>query len=151
VNLLQNFVAGPLALLQSYPWPGNVRELQGALKQAKLQATSRLLLPEFLPDALRRDPGAAAPAPAPSAAATQDLSALIEACLSEYPGKVHEKVIEAVERALFTRVLRQTQGHQARASELLGLNRATLRAKLRSLGLAVDKVLIDESAAERGE
>jgi two-component system, NtrC family, nitrogen regulation response regulator GlnG len=42
------------------------------------------------------------------------------------------------------RVLRQTHGHQARASDLLGLNRATLRAKLRALGLAVDKVLVDE-------
>jgi two-component system nitrogen regulation response regulator GlnG len=41
-------------------------------------------------------------------------------------------------------VLRQTHGHQARASDLLGLNRATLRAKLRALGLAVDKVLVDE-------
>jgi nitrogen regulation protein NR(I) len=148
---LRGFDPEALELLQGHSWPGNVRELQGVLKQAMLQAAGRLLLPEFLPETLRRDRAAAASASAPSAAAAQDLSALIEASLKEYPGKAHEKVIEAVERALFTRVLRETQGHQARASELLGLNRATLRAKLRSLGLALDKVLVDDSAAERKE
>jgi two-component system nitrogen regulation response regulator GlnG len=69
---------------------------------------------------------------------------LIETCLQTAEGKVHEKVVEAVERVLLTRVLRHTHGHQARASDLLGLNRATLRYKLRALGLAVDKVLVDE-------
>jgi two-component system nitrogen regulation response regulator GlnG len=39
-----------------------------------------------------------------------------------------------------TRVLRHTHGHQGQASELLGLNRSTLRHRLRTLGLALDKV-----------
>ena len=128
-----------LELLQAYPWPGNVRELQSVLKQAMLHATGRLLLPEFLPPELRQ---AAAPAPAP--APDSGLRALIESALRESDGKVYERVVEAVERVLLTRVLRQTHGHQARASDLLGLNRATLRAKLRALGLAVDKVLVEE-------
>src|SRR5262249_20624535 len=72
------------------------------------------------------------------------LDAIITAALEEHPGRAHEKVLEAVERALFRRALRQTHGHQARASDLLGLNRATLRSRLRALGLAVDKVLVDE-------
>ncbi len=53
-----------------------------------------------------------------------------------------------MERILFARVLRQTHGHQAEASKLLGLNRATLRAKLRSLGLAVDRIVVDEDKSE---
>jgi two-component system nitrogen regulation response regulator GlnG len=104
-----------------------------------LHATGHLLLPEFLPPELRRAEGR------PAAASEANLAALIESALAAPEGKVYERVIESVERVLLPRVLRQTHGHQARASELLGLNRATLRSKLRALGLAVDKVLVDES------
>ena len=38
-----------MELLVGYSWPGNVRELQSVLKQALLQATGPVLLPEFLP------------------------------------------------------------------------------------------------------
>ena len=58
------------------------------------------------------------------------------------------RVIEAVERWLLARVLRHTHGHQAQASDLLGVNRTTLRHKLRDLGLALDKVVTDEFAEE---
>jgi two-component system nitrogen regulation response regulator GlnG len=125
-----------LELLQSYPWPGNVRELQGVLKQAMLQATGPVLLADFLPPEVRRS--------APAQPGAGELDAIIEQALREAPGHVHERVIAAVERVLLVRVLRQTHGHQARASELLGLNRATLRTRLRALGLAVDKVLVEE-------
>src|SRR5262249_50968317 len=42
---------GPETLdcLRQYSWPGNVRELQSVLKQAMLQATGSVLLPDFLP------------------------------------------------------------------------------------------------------
>src|SRR5947209_19436392 len=50
-----------MELLRRYPWPGNVRELQSVIKQALLQATGPVLLPEFLPPALRgREKGAGA-------------------------------------------------------------------------------------------
>jgi DNA-binding protein Fis len=52
-------------------------------------------------------------------------------------------VLEAVERILLPEVLASTHGNQTQASDLLGLNRATLRHKLRSLGLIVDKTVTD--------
>jgi two-component system nitrogen regulation response regulator GlnG len=127
-----------LEVLQAYSWPGNVRQLQSVLKQAMLAATGPVILPDFLPDEVRGGPVKAHPHP------ESDLESLIESCLQNPDGKVYDKVFAAVERVLFARVLRHTHGHQARASELLGLNRATLRTKLRALGMAVDKVLIDE-------
>jgi two-component system nitrogen regulation response regulator GlnG len=57
---------------------------------------------------------------------------------------LHAKVIRHVERVLLTQVLRQTRGHQAQASDLLGLNRTTLRNKLRDLGLTLDKIVTEE-------
>ena len=60
-----------------------------------------------------------------------DLERLIESMLRDGETDLHRKVMEAVEHLLFARVLRHTRGHQAQASELLGLNRTTLVEKLR--------------------
>jgi two-component system nitrogen regulation response regulator GlnG len=134
---MRGFAPETLELLQEYAWPGNVRELQSTIKQAMLNASGHILLPEFLPNELRQRPhtkpsaGAAAP--------TTDLNTLIESLASHEEQDAYRKVIEAVDRILLPRMLRQTHGHQARASEILGLHRATLRHKLRSLGLVPDK------------
>jgi two-component system nitrogen regulation response regulator GlnG len=143
---LQGFDPEALEILRTYPWPGNVRELQSVIKEAMLRATGHTLLPEFLPISLSREPPLL-PLPEPEATAL-DLSALIESLLQRGEPRLHSRVIEAVERVLLTRVLRQTQGHQAQASQLLGLNRATLRQKLRALGLAVNKVVTSDGGSE---
>src|SRR5262245_14512449 len=52
--------------LSGYSWPGNIRELQSVLKQALLQASGAVLLPDFLPEPLG-GAGVVAP-PAPPAA-----------------------------------------------------------------------------------
>ena len=49
---VQGVAPQTLDLLRQYAWPGNVRELQSALKQALLQATGAILVPDFLPAAL---------------------------------------------------------------------------------------------------
>jgi Fis family transcriptional regulator len=46
------------------------------------------------------------------------------------PNSVYEMVIRAVERPMLEVVMRQAQGNQLRASEMLGINRNTLRKKL---------------------
>ncbi|MBF0285722.1 MAG: Fis family transcriptional regulator [Magnetococcales bacterium] len=49
------------------------------------------------------------------------------------PAGLHELVLRQVEEALFTRVLKETRGNQIRAAQMLGINRNTLRKKLREL------------------
>jgi two-component system nitrogen regulation response regulator GlnG len=142
---LRGLAPEALELLQAYPWPGNVRELMSAVKQAMLQAAGPTLLPEFLPPEVR----GSAPAAARPASGAFDLEAVIEEALRDAPGRVHQEVIDRVERLLLARVLRQTQGHQANASELLGLNRTTLRTRLRHLGLSVDKVVTEDDGDAR--
>jgi two-component system nitrogen regulation response regulator GlnG len=142
------FAPEALQALEGYSWPGNVRELQSVIKQALLQGSGHLVLAEFLPDVVRY-PDAGGPAAGKAAAhdgRSLDLTDLIERLLLTGEKNLYDQVIAAVERLLFTRVLTHTHGHQVQASELLGLNRQTLRNKLRTLGLAVDKILTDEAA-----
>jgi nitrogen regulation protein NR(I) len=138
---LRGFAPEVLERFQQYSWPGNVRELQGVIKQAMLNASGHLVLPEFLPAYLLQP--AAAAVETPAAGDTFDLAALIETLLPKANGRLYEQVIAAVERILFARVLQMTHGHQAQASEILGLNRSTLRHRLRTLGLTVDRVLTE--------
>ena len=49
---------------------------------------------------------------------------------------LYDLLIGLVERPLLRAVLRETGGNQLRAAALLGINRNTLRKKLRQLGLA---------------
>jgi two-component system, NtrC family, nitrogen regulation response regulator GlnG len=134
-----------LELLQVYSWPGNVRELQGIIKQAMVTASGHVLLPEFLPDNLRGQTPALPP-PSPLEGLPQ-LHDLIAGLLQRGESNVYSQVLAAVERVLLPQVLVHTQGHQQQASELLGISRATLRHKLRLLGLAVDKII---TSSERG-
>jgi two-component system, NtrC family, nitrogen regulation response regulator GlnG len=137
---LRGFAPEVLELFQAYSWPGNVRELQGVVKQAMLNASGQLILPEFLPEQFQSPTSSLGDT---STGDTLDLPALIESLLPRSDGHLYEEVIAAVDRVLFTRVLQYTHGHQAKASELLGLNRSTLRHRLKTLGLAVDKTLTE--------
>jgi two-component system nitrogen regulation response regulator GlnG len=143
---IRAFAPETLDLLQTYAWPGNVRELQGVIKQAMLNATGHLLLPEFLSEELRR-PRAAVEPTAPDTVGL-DLQSKVDTLLQSGEREIYTKVLDYVERFLLGRVLQHTRGHQAQASDILGLNRATLRHKLRSLGMSIDKIVIGEGAGE---
>ncbi len=131
---VQGFDAEALACLGRYPWPGNVRELQSVVKETMLRTAGPILLLEDLPPALRGQ--SAAPAePAGQAAERLDLMELIDDLLRRGEPHLYDRVQKIMEKALLGRVLRETSGHLGQASERLGLNRSTLRYKLRELGL----------------
>jgi two-component system nitrogen regulation response regulator GlnG len=146
---LRGLAPETLELLEEYSWPGNVRELQSAIKQAMLNASGHILVPEFLPEHLHSFlPAQELP---PEGAAGLDLQGLITAYLQREEGHLYSQVVGAVERVLLARVLEHTHGHQTRAGELLGINRTTLRYKLRALGMAVDKVLTTDGESAEAE
>lgn len=51
------------------------------------------------------------------------------------PSAIYDMVLAAVERPMLEVVMRQAQGNQLRASEMLGINRNTLRKKLQQYGM----------------
>jgi two-component system, NtrC family, nitrogen regulation response regulator GlnG len=146
---LRGFAPETLEILQRYSWPGNVRELQSVIKQAMLRASGHIIQPEFLAIDRRSETP-----PAPVAAPTPhrfDLESLIDSLLQNQAKDIYETVQLELERVLLPRVLQHTQGHLGHASELLGLHRATLRTKLRSLGITLDKVVTAEPASGEEE
>jgi two-component system nitrogen regulation response regulator GlnG len=131
-------------LLQRYDWPGNVRQLQNCIQAAVCQMAGRTILPADVAAHLTSNLNAPVPASNPVASdlvPTFDLAATIEAMIRDGGKDVYARIVAAVERELFTRALHFTHGRQAQASDLLGINRATLRYKLREMGLSLDKVV----------
>jgi len=54
----------------------------------------------------------------------------------EQPTEIYDMVLSAVEKPLLAYILDRADGNQTRAAELLGINRNTLRKKLREHGLS---------------
>jgi two-component system nitrogen regulation response regulator GlnG len=143
---VRGFTPEALDLLQRHDWPGNVRELQNCVRAAVYQTVGQTLRPADLPGLTEPAPAPAhAPVPSTDGHAPFDLVAAIEAMLRDGKKEVYERVIALVERELLPRALKQTHGHQSQASDLLGINRTTLRAKLRELGITLDKVVTDRA------
>ena len=67
--------------------------------------------------------------------------ALVKRLLQGGESDLHSQVVRRVESVLFSLVLRHTNLNQVQASEILGLDRETLRNKLRELGMTMDKIL----------
>jgi nitrogen regulation protein NR(I) len=144
---IQGFAPETLDLLRQYSWPGNVRELQGVIRQALLACRGHILLPEFLPENLRRPPQ---PPPAADAVVTPTagLEALATSLLRQGGNNLYAEAVAALDRVLLPCVLRHTGNHQTRASEILGISRATLRQKLRSLGLSIGLAVVENTPEE---
>ena len=76
-------------------------------------------------------------------AGTRPLRNVTEEALDNYfaslngskPSELYSLVIQEVEAPLFKAVMNYTKGNQSKAAEMLGINRGTLRKKLRIYGL----------------
>jgi two-component system nitrogen regulation response regulator GlnG len=140
------FAPEALESLARYGWPGNIRELQSVVKQALLEATGPVIVPAFLPGALRSRP--AGPTATESAAKPNslDLPAFIRERLEAGSTNLHTEALSLLDRLLITEVLQHTAGNLSHAARILGVTRPTLRTKLAALGLAIDR-----SLSETGE
>jgi two-component system nitrogen regulation response regulator GlnG len=120
-----------MRLLEQHAWPGNVRELQSVLKQSILNAAGPVLLPEFLPDFIRYpDAGERM-----DVADTAQWQRFLQDKLQQGAEDLYAQWQQLTERHLLTQVMRHTGGNLSRAAVILGVNRRTLRTKLRAHAL----------------
>jgi two-component system, NtrC family, nitrogen regulation response regulator GlnG len=136
--------AAAIDRLKAHPWPGNIRELENFVRRLAALYTQDTLtsqiieqeLVEAMPDK-SSDMGSGD---------AKDLSEQVERYLSGYfsgfgkdlpPPGLYDRVIRQVELPLLSAALAATRGNQIRAAELLGLNRNTLRSRIRALDIRV--------------
>jgi two-component system, NtrC family, nitrogen regulation response regulator GlnG len=114
------------ALLLSHAWPGNVRELQNVVQRALLKLPGHRLGAKDLAGLL----------PA-SALAERGLGGLVESVLDgpDPEGGRYAAALAALEAPLIAAAMTRTKGNQLRAAALLGMNRNTLRERMRALGM----------------
>jgi two-component system nitrogen regulation response regulator GlnG len=147
---IQSASADVLELLRAYPWPGNIRELQSAVKHALIHARGNVLTPECFPESCRASPEVApttavrgaANSPQSAAAARLAIGQRFDQLLQEGHPNVYHVVHDEVDRFLLIEALRLSHGNQVEASRILGISRTTLRAKLDSLGLSIERQVL---------
>jgi DNA-binding NtrC family response regulator len=116
-------------------WPGNVRQLKRAVEYALVVSRGSQLRPEHLPaatvSAAELTQSGLSLEEAVRHWAVTNLAALGDAA----DGQLHSDLTEQVERALFAEALAATDSNRTAAARLLGLDRATLRTRLKNLGI----------------
>ena len=134
-----------MSLLQEYSWPGNVRELENLIKRLSVLYAEQTITRETIKKELFSNRQEADNSQINN---NESLSESIERHLTSYfaahentlptPG-LYNRILKELERPLLAITLDATQGNQLRAADLLGLNRNTLRKKLRELDIPIIK------------
>jgi two-component system nitrogen regulation response regulator GlnG len=134
--------ASALEKLKAHRWPGNVRELENLVKRLVALYSEPTVTASII------DMELAGQAPAPqdeakpanlSAAITSYINSYFESHNSEPPAGVYDRMLAELERPLIALTMQATRGNQVKAAEMLGLNRNTLRKKIRDLSINVVK------------
>ncbi len=129
--------------LKRHGWPGNVRELENLVRRLSALYPQELISADIVDNELSSSSGAVPEALKPGKA---KLNEWVEAYLSDYfssygdqlpPPGLYDRILRDVEAPLITAALAATRGNQIKAAELLGLNRNTLRKKVREQKIKV--------------
>jgi two-component system, NtrC family, nitrogen regulation response regulator GlnG len=131
--------------LSRHSWPGNVRELENLVKRIAALYSEDVIGIQVIEAELAESDQ---PAPSQHGRQSENLATAVEDHLERYfaahsdglpPAGIYERIIREVERPLISIALAATRGNQIRAAELLGLNRNTLRKKIRELEIEITR------------
>jgi transcriptional regulator with PAS, ATPase and Fis domain len=117
---VKGFLPETMTLLKQYAWPGNVRELENAIERAVSLSHGPLLLPDDLPEPIRRQ------------AETAEGDAGFQQAGSDHEALL---TLDEVEKRHLVRVLKETRGNKVKASKVLGIDRRTLYRMAERFGL----------------
>ena len=138
--------------LKRHDWPGNVRELENLVRRLAALHPDDVIgagsIESELSVVRRAAPREADPRPVEPIAATiagdEGFENYLRAHLRQYfsrfgddlpPPGLYDRLLVEFERPLVAAALAATNGNQVKAADLLGLNRNTLRKKIRELGI----------------
>ncbi|MCA1297028.1 nitrogen regulation protein NR(I) [Stappia indica] len=131
--------------LRRYRWPGNVRELENLVRRLSALYPQDVISAALVDQELSQPANGGVEDEAEEGAPI-DLSASVERYLNTYfqtfgdalpPPGLYHRILREVEYPLIGAALAATRGNQIKAAELLGVNRNTLRKKIRDLDVQV--------------
>lgn len=125
-----------MQILVNYPWPGNVRELQSVLKQAILHMKGDVLTPDALPAGVEVSETQKANS---TAGVGFDWDGFVRERIDAGSDNLYAEALTLMERETLVRVLRHTSGNQVQTARILGITRGSLRNKIRSLNISIEK------------
>ena len=129
--------------LQKYDWPGNVKELENLIRRICALYSDNLITDEIVQSELmealpNRDKFKDRSENGLTGTVDRHLANYFAAHKNSLPASgLYERVLREIERPLITQTLIATKGNQIKAAEILGINRNTLRAKIRKLDIRV--------------
>jgi two-component system, NtrC family, nitrogen regulation response regulator GlnG len=132
-----------LERMRRYRWPGNVRELENLVRRLAALYPQEVIGADVIDAELTETAPSEMPAETTEG---EGLATAVERHILEYFAAHHgiepasglyDRVLREIERPLIAATLGATRGNQIRAAHLLGLNRNTLRKKIRELDIPV--------------
>jgi two-component system nitrogen regulation response regulator GlnG len=137
---------GGYDVMRRYSWPGNVRELENLVRRLAALYPQEEISQEIIESELRTIDSPVASVSAGALPEDLSIGQAVEHFLQRYfsgfgtelpPPGLYQRILAEVEYPLVLASMTATRGNQIRAAELLGLNRNTLRKKIRELGVNV--------------
>ncbi len=138
----KKFTTESFQILEKYQWPGNVRELENFILKLCALYTDEIIMNEDLVKEIKNlqklDQQMLDTDSQFSKILENYLSKNINKINTEYQGDVYNYFVTELEKVLLFEVLKNKNGNQLKAAELLGLNRNTLRKKITELNISID-------------
>jgi len=133
-----------LELLQQHAWPGNVRELENMMRRLAALYSEETISSDVIRAELNDGQEETEVSTSSQGGLSEAVDAHIRTYFNAHDGELpaaglYNRILREVERPLIIQTLQVTRGNQVKASEVLGLNRNTLRKKIRELGIPIIK------------
>ena len=129
-------------LLQAYKWPGNLRELKFFIRRLFVNAVSNEITVSEISKEMRELQSKLSEGKENSLgdSAKYHIEKYFNSLGEDLPSSgLFDKILREVERPLIQATMKRTSGNQIKASKILGINRNTLRKKIKQLNLPLSR------------
>jgi len=129
---IRNVSASLIPKLKKYAWPGNVRELENAVERAVIFTTEGFISEDHFPFLNKEERITAEDIEG------EDIDEILCSVLEKIPekeytvhyGNIYKQFVSVFEKNLLGTVMKKTDGNQAKAAEMLGISRNTMRDRV---------------------